>query len=80
MKPGRGVIGVGYTGSKHARVLSELGEAELAGVYDIDAAKAEAVGMRYAVPFYAEASALPSQPVLSAACVCTPPQPTERRP
>ena len=31
-----GVIGVGYLGSHHARIYSQLQEVELAGVYDIN--------------------------------------------
>jgi len=42
-----GVWGVGVWGEKHARVYHALPEAELAGVYDRDAARARAVAEQY---------------------------------
>ena len=36
-----GVVGVGYLGSHHARILSDLPGAELVGIYDIDPAAAK---------------------------------------
>ena len=42
-----GVVGVGHLGSQHARVLAEIDESELVGVYDIDRERAKAVGERY---------------------------------
>jgi len=36
-----GVAGVGYLGQHHARIYSELPEVELAGVYEVDDARAE---------------------------------------
>ncbi|HDM90440.1 MAG TPA: Gfo/Idh/MocA family oxidoreductase [candidate division WOR-3 bacterium] len=44
-----GVVGVGHLGSQHARVLAEIEESELVGVYDIDRERAKAVGERYGV-------------------------------
>jgi predicted dehydrogenase len=41
-----GVVGVGHLGKEHARILSGLRGAELAGVVDVDAAQAEAVAER----------------------------------
>ncbi|HEY3365243.1 MAG TPA: Gfo/Idh/MocA family oxidoreductase [Symbiobacteriaceae bacterium] len=41
-----GVIGVGNMGSHHARILSSLPGAELAGVCDADRTRAEAVALR----------------------------------
>lgn len=38
-----GVAGVGYLGQHHARIYQELPEAELAGVFEIDDARAEQV-------------------------------------
>lgn len=38
-----GVIGTGYLGSLHAKIWSQIPSAALAGVYDIDAAKAASV-------------------------------------
>jgi predicted dehydrogenase len=47
MKPVRlGVVGVGHLGQEHARILASLPEAELVGVADADADRAEAVARR----------------------------------
>ena len=42
-----GVLGVGVWGEKHARVYHALPEAELVGVFDMDAAKAREVASRH---------------------------------
>lgn len=42
-----GVIGVGYLGQHHARIYSELAEAELVGVADIDRQKAGSIAQKY---------------------------------
>jgi len=42
-----GVVGVGSLGQNHARIYSELEEAELVGVFDIDMQRAEAIAGRY---------------------------------
>ncbi len=47
-----GIIGVGYLGMQHARILSYLEEAELKGVADIDFKKAVEIGNRHAVKYY----------------------------
>ncbi len=47
-----GIIGVGYLGTQHARILSYLEEAELKGVADIDFKKAMQIGNRHGVPYY----------------------------
>jgi len=43
-----GVIGVGYLGQHHARIYSEMEDAELVGVVDIDHEKADALAAKYA--------------------------------
>lgn len=48
-----GIIGVGYLGTQHARILSYLEEAELIGVADIDFKKAMVIGNRHRVKYYA---------------------------
>jgi UDP-N-acetylglucosamine 3-dehydrogenase len=48
------VIGVGAMGRHHARVYSEMPDAELVGVADIDAALAEATGKHLGVPAYTD--------------------------
>jgi predicted dehydrogenase len=41
------VVGVGSLGQHHARIYSELPEAELAGVYDIESKRAQEIAIRY---------------------------------
>ena len=47
-----GIIGVGYLGMQHARILSYLEEAELKGVADIDFKKAVQIGNRHGVGYF----------------------------
>ena len=47
-----GIIGVGYLGTQHARILSYLEEAELKAVADIDFEKALQIGNRHGVPYF----------------------------
>ena len=47
-----GIIGVGYLGMQHARILSYLEEAELKGVADINFRKAVEIGNRHGVQYY----------------------------
>jgi len=47
-----GIIGVGYLGTQHARILSYLEEVELKGVADIDLQKAMVIGNRHGVRYY----------------------------
>jgi len=47
-----GIIGVGYLGTQHARILSYLEEADLKAVADIDKNKAMVIGNRHRVPYY----------------------------
>lgn len=47
-----GLIGVGYLGTQHARILSYLEEAELKAVADVDINKAMQIGNRHGVPYY----------------------------
>jgi len=47
-----GIIGVGYLGTQHARILSYLEEAELKAVADIDFKKALEIGNRHGVNYY----------------------------
>ncbi len=42
-----GVVGVGSLGQWHARIYSELPEADLVGVYDLNLARAEEIAARY---------------------------------
>ena len=47
-----GVIGVGHLGSHHARIYSQLPEAELSGVYDINQGKSQKVAGDLGVKSY----------------------------
>jgi len=47
-----GIIGVGYLGTQHARILSYLENADLKGVADIDLKQAMLIGNRHRVPYY----------------------------
>ncbi len=47
-----GIVGVGYLGMQHARILSYLEEAELRGVADIDFKRAMQIGNRHGVQYY----------------------------
>ncbi len=49
-----GVVGVGSLGKSHARIYSELPEAELVGVCDVDAARAEAMAREYGTKAFAD--------------------------
>lgn len=47
-----GIVGVGYLGTQHARILSYLEEAELRAVADIDFQKALQIGNRHGVKYF----------------------------
>ena len=47
-----GIIGVGYLGTQHARILSYLEEAEFKGVADINFKTAMGIGNRHRVQYY----------------------------
>ncbi len=53
-----GVVGVGYLGQHHARVLSELSDVEMVGVYDVDPGRAEEVASRIRVRAHASIDSL----------------------
>ena len=42
-----GVVGVGHIGSNHARIYSEIANANFAAVYDVDLARANSVAKKY---------------------------------
>jgi predicted dehydrogenase len=49
-----GVVGVGALGQHHARVYADLPGARLAGLYDVDPARAADVAARHGVPAFSE--------------------------
>lgn len=65
-----GVIGVGYLGCQHARILSSISECRLTCVVDIDKEKADRVAKEYnTIPIYNWKDAIP---LIDLAVVATP--------
>lgn len=56
-----GVVGVGSLGQWHARVYSELPDAELVGVYDINTRRAEDIAARYKTKVFTDFNELAAQ-------------------
>lgn len=67
-----GVIGVGNMGLNHARVYSELAEAQLCAVADFDAARAQQVAARFGVRAYADYNAMLAEQQLDAVSIAAP--------
>jgi predicted dehydrogenase len=65
-----GIVGVGYLGMQHARILSYLEEAELKGVADTDFKKAVEIGNRHGVAYYQNYEEMMGE--IDAAIVATP--------
>ena len=53
-----GVLGCGFWGKNHARVLSEIETCNLLAVSDVDEEKARTVGKKYHTKWYADPSKL----------------------
>jgi predicted dehydrogenase len=67
-----GMIGAGFMGSIHARIISETSGAEIAGVADIDAARADSVASRYGGRPYTDYERMLITEDLDAVIVTTP--------
>lgn len=65
-----GVIGVGYLGVHHARILSGIEDAELIGVADIDRQKAEGIAGEYGCMAFTDYADL--MPLIDAVSIVTP--------
>jgi UDP-N-acetylglucosamine 3-dehydrogenase len=66
------VIGLGRIGYPYARILSQLPQAGLAAVCDLEPQTAEQVGRELGVPAYTDFhQMLEAQPAIRAVCVCT---------
>ncbi|MFQ6070650.1 MAG: Gfo/Idh/MocA family oxidoreductase [Candidatus Aminicenantales bacterium] len=65
-----GIIGVGYLGTHHARVLSYLEEAELKGVADVNLKRALQIGNRHGVQYFQRYEDM--MPEIDAAIISTP--------
>jgi UDP-N-acetylglucosamine 3-dehydrogenase len=70
--PGLGIIGTGFWGRNHARVIHEMETAELVGVCDLDPSKAREIGEKYNVEWYTRDEDLIARNDIDAVCVCTP--------
>jgi len=64
------VIGAGFWGRNHIRVLSELPQAELVAVCDIDKQRAEAVGEKYNIESYTSSEELYKKERFDAVSIC----------
>ena len=69
-----GVIGLGLIGGLHARILSEMPNAKLVSVSDINLKTAKEFGERYACNYYNDFKKMCDDEKLDAVCVCTPDQ------
>jgi len=64
------VIGAGFWGRNHIRVLSELPQAELVAVCDINKQRAETVGEKYNIKFYTSSEELYKEEDFDAVSIC----------
>lgn len=71
-KIGFAVIGTGFWGRNHARVLSELNNTRLVAVCDVDASRAEAVGRKHGASWCTLDEDLLKMRDVEAVCICTP--------
>src|SRR6186713_3283941 len=68
-----GIIGTGVMGSDHARILaSSVAGAELAGVFDVDQARASALAKETGARVFDDATALVADRGIDAIIVCSP--------
>jgi len=66
------VIGVGFWGKNHARVFSELNDAELIAVCDVDSEKAESIAGKYGASSYIRLEDFLENKDIEAVSICTP--------
>ena len=66
------VIGLGYMGQNHARVLSQLEDVELVAVCDIDDSKSESLAKKYKVNGYSDYKKMFKNEMLDAVFICLP--------
>ncbi|MEM0444961.1 MAG: Gfo/Idh/MocA family oxidoreductase [Nitrososphaerota archaeon] len=76
MKDGRlkiGVVGAGFWGRNHARVLSEIESCEVRGIVDINVERAKNIAKRFNIPnIYTDFRALLDREEVDALTICTP--------
>jgi UDP-N-acetylglucosamine 3-dehydrogenase len=64
------VIGIGFWGKNHVRVLSEMPEVELVAVCDIDRQRADLIAKKYGLKAYDESMEIYSKENLDAVTIC----------
>jgi predicted dehydrogenase len=67
-----GVIGLGFFGSRHARVFADHPAAELVGVADLDAARRDEIAGETGARAFADTRALLALTGLQAVSICLP--------
>ena len=72
MAPCVGVIGAGMIGSWHARILSELGNATLAGICDTDASRAASLADSLAAPSWSDPERFFAEAGMDGVIIATP--------
>ena len=66
------VIGAGFWGKNHARVLSQLDQTELVAVCDVDQSRAKALGAEFHVPYFTDKAEVLARKDIDAVTICTP--------
>jgi len=66
------VIGAGFWGKNHARVLSQLDQTELVAVCDVEESRAKALGVEFHVPYFTNKAEVFARNDLDAVTICTP--------
>ncbi len=69
---GFGVIGTGFWGRNHSRVLAELPNSCLIAVCDIDVSRAQEVAKRHGAEWYTDTDRLLARRDIEAVSICTP--------
>jgi UDP-N-acetylglucosamine 3-dehydrogenase len=67
-----GIIGTGFWGRNHARVLHELEHTDLIAVCDINQAIAKAISEKYNADWHSQSETLLKRDDIDAVCICTP--------
>ncbi|MCX6777540.1 MAG: Gfo/Idh/MocA family oxidoreductase [Candidatus Micrarchaeota archaeon] len=67
-----GVVGIGYMGINHARILSSFDECELVAISDIDRAKGERAAKKYRCRYYENYEEMARKEKLDCVSICVP--------
>jgi predicted dehydrogenase len=67
-----GVVGLGYIGDLHARIVATSGRAELAAVCDVDASVAQRAGAKFQAQPFTQVAEMLREAALDAVHVCLP--------